>query len=152
MRLRVVIVEEEPGMRQFLSTVCDRRGYEVFTFPDLGLCPLHIMHRCPCAPGTVCADLLLCDLHLPEVEGLDYIEGLLAKGCVGPYVALMSGAWSPAAHAHAVRLGCRLFRTPFEIPELLAGFHTVEAQVDPRRVLLDWQGQGWRNAPPAPGD
>ena len=151
MRLRAVIFEDEPGIREFLWRLCDRRGYEVLTFPDPGLCPLHVMDRCPCPPGTVCADLLLSDLQMPEVAGLDFVEGLLAKGCVAPHLGLMSGAWSPAAHARAVRLGCRLFQRPFDMAELLAWFDTVEAQVDFTRALLEWRGQGWRIAPPAPG-
>jgi len=150
MRLRAVICANEPPIRQFLSMVCARRGYEVFTFPDPRLCPLHGMPRCPCAPDTVCADLLLLALHLPEGAALDFVEALLDKGCVAPDVALISGDWSPAAHARAVRLGCRLFRTPFEIPEFLGWLHSMEHQVDPRRVLLDWQRQGWRTAPPTP--
>ncbi len=150
MRLRVVIIEEEPAQRQFLAAVCGRRGYEVFTFPDVGSCPLHVIHRCPCAPGTVCADLLLSDLHMAEGKELDFAEGLLTKGCVAPHVALLSEAWTVGDHARAVRLGCRLFRMPFEIPELLAWFNILEAQVDPRRVLLDWRRQGWRGEPAAP--
>jgi DNA-binding response OmpR family regulator len=150
-RLRVVICDDEPGIRELLSTMCARRGHEVLTFQDAGLCPLHVMHRCPCSPGAVCADLLLVDLHMPEGAGLDFVEGLLAKGCVAPHVALMSGDWSLAAHARAVRLGCRLFQKPLEIPELFAWFSIMEAQVDPRRVLLDWRGQGWQTSPPSSG-
>jgi DNA-binding response OmpR family regulator len=151
MRLRVVIFDDEPAIRELLRTVCERRGYEVFTFRNPGLCPLHVMERCPCGPGAFCADLLLCDLHMPEVAGLDFVEGLRAKGCAGPQIALMSGAWSPAAHARAVRLGCRLFEKPFEIPELLAWLHLAEVQVAPRRALLDWRELGWRPEPSAPG-
>ena len=152
MRLRAVIFEDEPSIRWTLGFLCDRRGYEVFTFPDPARCPFFVRPPCPCPRGTGCADLLLVDRYMLEVEGLDFVEGLRAKGCVALQIALMSGAWPPAARARAVRLGCRLFPKPFEIPELLAWFHTVEAQVDPRRVLLDWQGQGWRIDPPAPGD
>jgi DNA-binding response OmpR family regulator len=99
----------------------------------------------------VCADLVLCDLHLPEGAHLDFVEGLLAKGCVAPHVALMSGAWSEVAWARAVRLGCRLFRKPFASAEILAWFDIVETQVDPTRALLDWRGQGWRIGRPTFG-
>jgi len=34
MRLRAVIFDDEPLMRQLLWSLLDRRGYEVFTFPD----------------------------------------------------------------------------------------------------------------------
>ena len=151
MRLRAVILDDEPITRQLLWTLCDRRGYEVLTFPDPGLCPLHVMHRCPCPQGTVCADLLLCGLHLPEEAGLDFAEGLLRRGCVAPHLALLAGGWSEAAWARAVRLGCRLFRKPFSSAEILGWFDIVETQVDPTRDLLDWRGQGWRIARPARG-
>jgi DNA-binding response OmpR family regulator len=147
-----VIFDDEPAVRQVLGALCARRGYDVFTFPDPGLCPLYVMDRCPCPPGTVCADLLLSDLHMPEVQGLDFVESLLAKACVTPHIALMSAAWSAAAWARAGRLGCRLFTKPFASAEILAWFDTVQAHVAPTRVLLDWCGQGWRIEPPAPED
>ena len=152
MRLRAVIFDEDPAIRQGLGALCARRGYEVLTFPDPGLCPLHGMDRCPCPPGTGCADLLLSDLHMPEVQGLDLVEGLFAKACVAPPLGLMSAAWSAAAQARAGRLGCRLFTKPIASAELLAWFDTVEAQVAPTRALLEWRGQGWRIEPPAPED
>ena len=152
MRLRAVVLDDEPIIRQLLWTLCDRRGYEVLTFPDPGLCPLDVMDRCPCPPGTVCADLRLSDLHMPEVQGLDLVEDLLAKACVAPHLGLMSAAWSAAAHARAGRLGCRLFPKPFALAELLAWFDTVEAHVAPTRALLEWRGQGWRIEPPVPED
>jgi len=150
MRLRAVIFDDEPVMRQVLWALCERRGYEVFTFPDPGLCPLYAMHRCPCPHGTFCADLVLSDLNMPEVKGLDFVEGLLAKSCVAPHVALMSGAWSEAGRARAVRLGCRLFTKPLAGAEIFAWFDTVEAQVEPTRALLDWRALGWRVDPPVP--
>ena len=152
MRLRVVIFDDEPAILQVLRALCEDRGYEVFTFPHPGLCPLHGMPRCPCPPGTVCADLLLSDLNMPEVQGLDFVETLMSKQCVAPHLGLISARWSPAAHARAARLDCRLFTKPFPIAEILAWFDTVEAHVAPTRALLDWQAQGWRIEPSAPED
>ena len=95
------------------------------------------MGRCPCSPATVCVDLLPSDLNMPEVQGLDFAEGLPRKTCVAPHIGLISVAWSPAAHACTVRVGCRLFRKPFVIVEPLAWFDSVEVQIDPRQALLD---------------
>ncbi len=36
MRLRAVICDDNAGIRQLHWAVWDRRGYEVFTFPDAG--------------------------------------------------------------------------------------------------------------------
>ena len=151
MRLRVVIFDDEPAIRQGLGALCADRGYEVFTFPDPTCCPLYGMPPCPCPRGSVCADLLLVDLLMPEVDGLAFVEGLRAQGCPTPQIALMSGAWPPTARARALRLGCRIFGKPFARADLLAWFDTVEAQVDPTRVLLDWRAPGWQLARPAPG-
>ena len=143
MRLRAVIFEDDTGIRQSLWLLCDRRGYEVFTFPDPGLCPLHVIDRCPCAKGITCTDIILSDLSMPQVQGLDFVEALLAKGCVVPHVGLMSGDWPEADAARAVRLGCQLFRKPFSLAEIEAWLTKVETLVPPDRGLLRWDTCGW---------
>ena len=152
MRFRAVIIDDEPSVRQSLEYLCARRGYEVLAFPDPGLCPLYVSPPCPCPRGIACADLLLVDQYMLEVDGLDFVAGLRAKGCAGLQIAAISGAWPPAARARAVGLSCRLLRKPFELPELFAWFDSVEAQVDPRRLLLDWPNSGGRTSfgPAAP--
>ncbi len=148
MRLRALIFEDEAAIRRVLWFVCDRRGYEIFTFPDPGLCPLHAVHCCPCPAGVTCADVIISDLHMPEVNGLDFLEGLLAKACALPRIALVSGAWADEDRARAARLGCQLFVKPVTCADLSAWLEQVERTVPPARRLLDWNTQGWRgNAP-----
>jgi hypothetical protein len=62
-----------------------------------------------------CADIILSDLNMPQVQGLNFVETLVAKGCVVPHIALMSGEWSDADETRAARLGGRLFRKPFSL-------------------------------------
>jgi len=143
MRIRTVIFDDNPGIRMGLWGVCDRRGHEVFTFPDPGICPLHVMRRCPCPAGTVCADIIISDIDMPQVNGLDFIEELHTKNCVAPHFLLISGEWSDADHARAVRLGCRLFTKPIHMEELNAWLEKIEPMVSPARKLLDWQSQEW---------
>jgi DNA-binding response OmpR family regulator len=137
MRFRALIFEDDAGQRSALRAVCVRRGYEVLTFAHPGLCPLHAMDRCPCPPGTTCADFILSDLQMPRVYGLDFVEALLQKQCAVPHLALMSGFWTPADEARAVGLGCRLFRKPFSLRELDAWLDTAETLVPPDRGLLE---------------
>jgi DNA-binding response OmpR family regulator len=138
MRLRAIICEDHPAVREVLRLLCERRGYEVFAFAHPGLCPLHTIGQCPCGPGGACADLILSDLQMPEVDGIEFVEVLLAKRCVAPHIALMSGGWTDTGRARAVGLGCRLFTKPFDMMELLAWFDWVETQVAPTRVLVAW--------------
>ena len=53
MRLRVVIFDDEPAIRQVLGALCEDRGTEVFTFSDPTRCPLYGMPPCPCPRGSV---------------------------------------------------------------------------------------------------
>ena len=151
MRLRVVIFEDNDGIRQGLRALCEGRGHEVFAFPEPGLCPLHVMERCPCAPGIICADIIFSDLNMPGVQGLDFIEGLMAKHCVVPHLVLMSAEWTEADEARPVRLGCRLFHKPFSLAELDAWLAKIEPLVPPDRGLLLWDSFAWQRSVSALG-
>lgn len=148
MRLRAVIFDDHVSIRRFLWSVCDQRGYEVFTFPDPGMCPLHVIHRCPCPAGTTCADIIISDINMLQVNGLDFVETLPTKGCALPHFALISGGWSDVDRARAHRLGCHLLMKPFSLVELTTWLEQVEARVAPTRRLLDWDAQGWRGTSP----
>ena len=149
MRLRVLIFEDEASIRHILRVACERRGYEVFAFPDPRLCPLQVMDRCRCPAGVTCTDIILADLNMPQIHGLDFFEALFVKRCVAPYLALMSGAWSEADEARALRLGCWLFTKPFTFGQLDAWFTTVETLVPPDRQLLTVGAPAWRGQPTA---
>jgi DNA-binding response OmpR family regulator len=139
MRPRALIFDDDPLIRQLLWAVCDRRGYEVVTFPDPGLCPLHTRERCLCDSEASCTDIIISDLDMPCVKGLDFVEALLVKGCHCRHIALMSGAWSDHDIARARELGCKLFTKPFHISEIMEWLAQVERTLAPNRKLQDWR-------------
>jgi DNA-binding response OmpR family regulator len=138
MRLRALIFEDEAGLRQLLWTVFDRRGYEVFTYPDPAVCPLQHATACPCPEGSICADVIVSDIHMPGTQGIDFVEGLLRKKCRRPRLAIMSGHWTEAERARATRLGCEVFEKPFKLAEMAAWLDEVERTIAPGRRLFDW--------------
>ena len=142
MRLRALVFDDDPMVRQVLWAICDRRGYEVFTFPDPGLCPLHVADRCPCDAHTTCTDIIISDLDMPNVKGLDFIESLRGKGCLCGHIAFVSGGWSVEDTARARELGCRLFAKPFHISEINEWLEEVERSLSPERRLSAWPLKG----------
>ncbi len=87
---------------------------------------------------------------MPEVQGLDFVEALMAKRCCVRHIALMSGEWSAADIARAKRLGCHIFAKPFAIVEIDAWLDQVERLVPPDRRLLQWDPSGGRGRPAEP--
>ena len=137
MKLRAFLFEDDLLVRSLLQMLLEHRGYEVVAFSDPALCPLHPAPACQCPPGQTCADVILSDLQMPNVHGLEFAERQLEKGCKCQHRALMSGAWSEADRARAQELGCRVFDKPVSSEQLQDWLDEVEQTVDPGRMLFD---------------
>ena len=138
MRIRAVIFDDEPQLRLLLWTVLDKRGYEVFAYPEPGMCPLKTAGQCACPPGTICADVIISDVQMPGTNGIDFIQQLLEKECRRPHLALMSGGWTDAGLKRAAQLGCKVFKKPFQVAEFIQWLQQVEKTLSPERRLFDW--------------
>ena len=149
MRLRVFVFEDDELVRSLLWRMLDMRGYEVFTFPDPHLCPLHVSKACQCAPGQACGDVIISDLDMPNVRGLEFVEAQLAKGCKCVNVALMSGNWSESELERTREIGCKVFAKPFQLNEIDRWLDEIEKQTDPNRELFDWFIEDFRASDPA---
>jgi DNA-binding response OmpR family regulator len=135
---RAVIFDDNDLIRFTLWRLFDQRGYEVFTFPGPGLCPLHLAHECPCPGVSSCADLIISDVNMFGESGIEFIEKLLGKGCKQRRFALMSGSFSAADLARAKPLGCKLFIKPIKMEEVVAWVEEVEGTIPEERILYDW--------------
>jgi len=80
--LRVLIVDDEPPIRRFLRTALTAQGYRVEEAGD-GEAALDFLKRNP-------VDLIVLDLGLPGMDGLDVIRRLRAEGSVVPVIILSS--------------------------------------------------------------
>jgi len=137
-RRRAVIFEDDALIRFVLWHLFDDKGYEVFTFPEPGMCPLHGVRECPCPADTSCADLIISDVHMVGTNGIDFLERLIQKGCKQRHFALMSGNFSEADLARASQLGCTLFNKPLDMVQLTAWVEEVERSIPLERKLLVW--------------
>jgi two-component system KDP operon response regulator KdpE len=110
--MRILVVDDEPAIRRFLRAGLGAQGY-VFTEVETGLPAIDVARR-----GG--ADLIVLDLGLPDIDGLDVIRRIRAAGAAVPIVVLSSRG-DEAAKVDALDLGADDYVTkPFGIEELLA--------------------------------
>lgn len=139
MKLRALIFDDEDIVRTLLSTICMQRGYEVRSFSTPDACPLYSTDECYCTDNQACADIILTDVRMPHVSGLEFIEKLLNGGCRVRNIAFISGSWTDEEYQKALAMGCKTFNKPFDIRELKEWFNECEKGVTADRVLAEWK-------------
>ena len=68
--MRIVVVEDDPGVRQLLVTDLEVEGHQVLAFPD-GIAGL-------AAVDEHAPDAVVCDVMMPELSGWDVVRTLRA--------------------------------------------------------------------------
>ena len=138
MNYRALIFDDQKEIRQILWTLFDNRGYEVFTFPHPGLCPLSEANECPCPNNQACSDIIVSDVDMPFKDGFAFVEEQIKKGCRCKHIALMSGTFTKEHYTKASSLGITIFRKPFRLSEIQHWLDQIEKDIAPKRKLSDW--------------
>lgn len=110
-RLKVLVVEDDTQIRRFVSTALESEGMEVHEASTgrQGLTDA----------GRLKPDLLILDLGLPDVDGVDLIRELRGKSAVP--IVVLSARSLEAAKIAALDAGADDYLTkPFGVGELLA--------------------------------
>jgi CheY-like chemotaxis protein len=138
MKIRAFVFDDDEIVRSLITTVFERRGYEVYGFSEPRACPLLLDRECPCPKDHVCADIIISDLNMPNMSGLELIENQIKHGCKTPNFALISGDWSESELKRAQEIGCMTFSKPVGVGELTDWMNQCEKRIDPKRQLWDW--------------
>src|SRR5687767_6983709 len=108
----LLLVDDDAQIRQLLSEVGAREGFDVLEAAD-GSAALEMLSRRH-------MDLVLLDLHMPRVNGLQVLRGARASGS-SSHIALMSGAASVEDAVAAIKLGAsEYFSKPLDLPRVRA--------------------------------
>jgi putative two-component system response regulator len=121
MSSHIYIVDDEPHNLLLLSKMLTRQGYSnISTCSD----PLVVKSELESRPP----DLLLLDLTMPQLPGLELLEQLqpLLKGTPPVPVLVLSGDNRTDSRRAALSLGARDFVSkPFDPPEVLSRIHNL---------------------------
>jgi DNA-binding NtrC family response regulator len=125
----LLLVDDDAQIRQLLSEVGAREGFEVLEAAD-GAIAIEMMQRRH-------MDLVLLDLHMPRVNGLDVLRQARTLG-TSPQIALMSGAARVEDAVEAIKLGAsEYFAKPLDLARVRALMSAMRRQFQDRGSVFD---------------
>ena len=120
---RVLIVEDEAGLRRALAINLRAHGYTADAAPDGAAALQAAAHQPP--------DAIVLDLGLPDMDGVAVIEGL--RGWSQVPILVLSARGSEHDKVLALDAGADDYVTkPFGLAELRSRIHAVLRRADPR--------------------
>jgi two-component system, OmpR family, KDP operon response regulator KdpE len=109
--LKVLVVDDEPPIRKLLRMGLSTQGYEILEAPN-GKISLELLAQNP--------DIVILDLGLPDMQGLELLRMMRARNEAVPIVVLSSRG-DEVGKVQALDLGADDYITkPFGMDELLA--------------------------------
>ncbi len=129
--IRVLVIDDDPGVRDYLEALVSRQGYQVFAVED-GEQALRTL-------DDTRPDLVTLDVVLPGIDGIETLRQLKQRLPDVP-VVMLSGHGQARTIVEAMRLGASDFlRKPFEVEELELAFqkalekHALKIEVEELR-------------------
>jgi DNA-binding NtrC family response regulator len=113
-RFRVLVIDDDPSVRDYMEALVSRQGYQVFAVADGEQALKNLADTRP--------DLVTLDVVLPGMDGLATLAELKRRLPEVP-VVMLSGHGQARNIVEAMRLGASDFlRKPFEVEELELAF------------------------------
>jgi len=134
--MRIVLVDDDSGFRESFADILRGHDHEVYTFDNPNICPLQMMPECRCNENEVCTDVIITDLKMPLIDGLEFIKAQKAKHCRCHHIVLVSCNITEGDMQAADSLGCAIFTKPIDIDRFIEWLNNLE--ITPDRVLRDW--------------
>ena len=137
MRIRAVVIDDEDVIRDLIYDILKNRGYEAHAFSEPLFCSVYLDSECPCPVEHFCTTIVITDIDMPNMTGLEFLEHQKSMGCKFQNVAVMSGRWTGEELEHAKSLDCHMFKKPFKIDELEKWLDECEKKLDHNGKLSD---------------
>ena len=130
-RFRVLVIDDDPGIREYLKALGERQGYQVSAASD--------GEEAIASLSTLRPDIVTLDAVLPGMDGLETLRQM-KKLIPDIPVIMLSGHGQARTIVEAMRLGASDFlRKPFEVEELELAFqkaletHALKEEVETLR-------------------
>lgn len=109
---RLLVIDDDAGMQSLLADVLTSMGYSVTSFSDaIGALKL-------IAASEQKIDAVICDLNMPRVNGLAFMDMLAKMNVKTPVILITAFATSKTAHDAQNRGAFAYLSKPFQLSEI----------------------------------
>jgi two-component system response regulator AtoC len=130
---RMLVIDDDPGLRDYLEALASNRGYQVFTAATGEEAIQSLEESRP--------DLVTLDLVLPGMDGLETLRRIKERLPEVP-VVMLSGHGQARNIVEAMKLGASDFlRKPFEVEELEVAFQKALEKRALRKEVEELRGR-----------
>ena len=106
----ILVVDDDEGIREFVSLVLEDEGYEVVTAPHGAAALEFVARRVPA--------VILLDMRMPVMDGWQFAQAYRQRP--GPHAPIIVVTAAPDAGERAVQIGAAgVLAKPFHLAELL---------------------------------
>jgi two-component system response regulator AtoC len=109
--MRILVVDDEPGLRQTVSRILASEGYDTLTAAH--------GEEALAALAEDDADIVLCDLRMPKMSGLDFIDAYAAGNGRALVIAMSAYGDAETAIAAMQRGAYDYIQKPFRAEEVI---------------------------------
>jgi two-component system response regulator AtoC len=125
---RILLIDDEENFRHMLSVILKKRGYDVETASN-GIDGLKKI-------DTVSYDTVLCDIRMPQMDGLEFLKEAQKAGCESTII-MMSAYGTLDTAIEAMKLGAYDYISkPFKPDEIVLTLKKAEERERLRRENL----------------
>jgi len=138
-KLRIIVIDDDTAINLLLKTALTKLGHHVLTFHDPTACPCPVLKKaiCFCPQELPCADVIISDIVMPNMSGIDFFKRQKAGGCKAPdgNKALISATANKEPFDAIEELGCNFFKKPFKLVEIVKWIEECAERIPEGRLL-----------------
>jgi DNA-binding NtrC family response regulator len=133
---RILIVDDEPGLRRTLERALSSQRYEVVSVAD--------PHSAYQMLDESIFDLVMLDLRLPQMAGDTFFLAIVRRWprLLGRVILMSGDPLSQQPDWPAELTGCPVLAKPFSLDTLMKTVEAVLAAAEPKSDLLEGNGHG----------
>lgn len=138
-KLRIIIIDDDIAINLLLKIGLTKLGHNVLTFPDPTVSPCLVLKEatCFCPQELPCADIVISDIVMPNMSGIDFFKLQRARGCKAPNEnkALISATINKVSFESIDELGCNFFKKPFRLVDIFKWIEKCAERIPESRAL-----------------
>jgi DNA-binding response OmpR family regulator len=133
---RILVVDDEPGLRRTLERALSSHDYDVVAVAD--------PHSAYQILGESSFDLVLLDLRLPQMAGDTFFLAIVRRWprLLGRVILMSGEPLSEQLDRPAELVACPVLLKPFSLDTLVQTVGAVLAAAEPKSDLLEGNGHG----------